>query len=206
MYDFSSACVLACISENPNSVIREWGRGRWPVMWVKTGNEFCLIILFCHCCYIATCVANNTVLFGGVGVRNSPKICRNLWKVGGIRGYSNCGIAPAGYWLGETLRIADSPNACIHQHETHAELPRNSKSLSSCTSAPLCGLWNLHGLKYKWIRISEVMFRAAGFTCFNLCFFLCQYGQGRNKPPQVRTSLHPCESFVKHSSHGNARF
>jgi hypothetical protein len=61
-------------------------------------------------------------------------------KLGCNRGYSNCGIARAGYWLGETLRIADSLNAPIHQHETHAELLRNSKSLSSCTFAPLCGL------------------------------------------------------------------
>ena len=73
MYDSSSAFVLAWISENVNSVIREWVHRRWPLMWLKTGKELCYIIRFCHCSY----VANITVLFGGVGVR---KLAGNLQK------------------------------------------------------------------------------------------------------------------------------
>jgi hypothetical protein len=110
--------------------------------------KFCLITLLCHCSYIATYVANITVYFAGVVVRYLPKICRNLWKVGVSRSYSNCEIARARYWVGDALRIADSPNMWIHRHETHAELLRNSKTLSRCTSAPF-----LRSLKSPWAQV-----------------------------------------------------
>ena len=184
MYDFASAFALACISEYLNSVIREWGRGLWPVMWRKTDNEFCLIILFCHCSCIATNVANITVLFGSVGVR---KFAKNLQKF--VESWWQSWLLELWHRACRLLGGRDTADSRFTQRV-------DPSARNTCWTAeefqvpPLMHFCSfVLSLKSPWAQVRvqmdsfEVVFRAAGFTCYNMCLFLCQRGQGWNKPP-----------------------
>jgi hypothetical protein len=118
------------------------------------------------------------------------------------------------------LLVPNSRNIWIHEHETQTELLRNSKSLSLCTYAPLCGVWNLPGLE---VQMDSYVLKSCFLVLLGLhisCCICCSWIDIHfvfysvsfcvsvwRRPKQANISHDICAPILliaKHASRGNA--